>query len=80
MFYSVNTNYINAFFAGAQDIDFYSLIQTYTTLDSNDRKLIEQYLNAGIEKQSITNVKFTSEPLPADGGDTDNNKFTNDRW
>ena len=73
-------NYINAFFAGAQDIDFYSLIQTYTTLDSNDRKLIEQYLNAGIEKQSITNVKFTSEPLPADGGDTDNNKFTNVEW
>ena len=73
-------NYINAFFAGAQDIDFYSLIQTYTTLDSNDRQLIEQYLNAGIEKQSITNVKFTSDPLPADGGDTDNNKFTNVEW
>jgi hypothetical protein len=73
-------NYINAFFAGAQDVDFYSLIQTYTTLDSNDRQLIEQYLNAGIEKQSITNVKFTSDPLPADGGDTDNNKFTNVEW
>jgi hypothetical protein len=73
-------NYINAFFAGAQDVDFYSLIQTYTTLDSNDRQLIEQYLNAGIEKQSITNVKFTSDPLPVDGGDTDNNKFTNVEW
>ena len=73
-------NYINAFFAGAQDVDFYSLIQTYTTLDSNDRQLIEQYLNAGIEKQTITNVKYTSEPLPADNGDTDNNKFTNVEW
>jgi hypothetical protein len=70
-------NYINAFFAGAQDVDFYSLIQTYTTLDQNDRDLIQQYLNAGIEKQAITNIKFTSEPLPADNGDTDNNKFTN---
>ena len=73
-------NYINAFFAGAQDVDFYSLIQTYTTLDSNDRQLIEQYLNAGVEKQTITNVKFTSDPLPADSGDTDNNKFTNIDW
>ena len=73
-------NYINAFFAGAQDVDFYSLIQTYTTLDSNDRELIEQYLNAGIEKQTITNVKYTSDPLPIDNGDTDNNKFTNIEW
>ena len=73
-------NYINAFFAGAQDVDFYSLIQTYTTLDSNDRELIEQYLNSGIEKQTITNVKYTSDQLPIDNGDTDKNKFTNVEW
>ena len=74
-------NYINAFFAGAQDVDFYSLVQTYTTLDSNDRELILQYLNAGVEKQTITNIGFKSDPVPADnGGDTDKNEHTNVEW
>jgi hypothetical protein len=66
-------NYINAFFAGAQDIDFYSLIQTYTTLDQNDRDLIQQYLNAGIKKETIETIKYTTEPLPNDAN-TDVNK------
>jgi len=66
-------NYINAFFAGVQDVDFYSLIQTYTTLDQNDRDLIQQYLSAGVEKQTIERIKYTSEPLPNDTN-TDVNK------
>ena len=66
-------NYINAFFAGVQDVDFYSLIQTYTTLDPNDRDLIQQYLSAGVEKQTIERIKYTSEPLPNDAN-TDVNK------
>jgi hypothetical protein len=37
--------YINAFFAGAKDIDFYSLIRQYTHLDSDDIKMIQSYLN-----------------------------------
>jgi hypothetical protein len=66
-------NYINAFFAGAQDIDFYSLIQTYTTLDQNDRDLIQQYLNAGVKKETIETIKYTTEQLPNDAN-TDVNK------
>jgi hypothetical protein len=66
-------NYINAFFAGAQDIDFYSLIQTYTTLDQNDRDLIQQYLTAGVKKETIETIKYTTEPLPNDAN-TDVNK------
>jgi hypothetical protein len=56
-------NYINAFFAGVQDLDFYSLVQTYTTLDPNDVKLIQQYLNAGTVKDVITTYKYTSTPV-----------------
>ena len=37
-------DYINSFFAGCKDIDFYSLIRTYTTLDGSDVDLIKQYL------------------------------------
>jgi len=66
-------NYINAFFAGVQDVDFYSLIQTYTTLDQNDRDLIQQYLSAGVEKQTIERIKYTTVPLPNDAN-TDVNK------
>jgi hypothetical protein len=69
-------NYINAFFAGAQDIDFYSLIQTYTTLDQNDRDLIQQYLNAGVKKETIETIKYTTETLPNDVN-TDVNKNEN---
>jgi len=74
-------NYINAFFAGVQDVDFYSLIQTYTTLDSEDRLMILQYLNAGVDKETITKIGFKSDPLPTNtGGDTDRNEHTNFEW
>jgi outer membrane protein OmpA-like peptidoglycan-associated protein len=53
-------NYINAFFAGCQDLDFYSLIQTYTTLDTNDVSNIQAYLNAGTPKDVIKQYKYTS--------------------
>ena len=33
-------NYINAFFAGCKDLDFYDLIRKYTTLSKNDLKKI----------------------------------------
>jgi hypothetical protein len=38
--------YIASFFAGAKDIDFYSLIRTYTHLDPSDVELIEEYLKS----------------------------------
>ncbi len=53
-------NYINAFFAGCEEIDFYSLIQTYTTLDSDDINLIKLYLNSSKPPQEITKYKYTT--------------------
>jgi hypothetical protein len=38
-------NYINAFFAGCEDIDFYDLINRYPVLEPSDAKLIIDYLN-----------------------------------
>lgn len=38
-------NYINAVFAGSQDIEFYSLIQKYPMLDKNDLNAILKYLD-----------------------------------
>jgi outer membrane protein OmpA-like peptidoglycan-associated protein len=37
-------NYLNAFFAGCQDIDFYTLVRKYTTLERGDLELIRTYL------------------------------------
>ena len=55
-------NYINSFFAGCEEIDFYSLINTYTTLDRDDVNLIKQYLNSGSSKETIEKFKYTSVP------------------
>ena len=52
-------DYINAFFAGAKDIDFYSLIRTYTSLEPDDIELIQQYLNSGTDKELIKKEKQT---------------------
>jgi len=38
-------NYINAFFAGCEKLDFYDLINKYTTLNSEQAKTIQDYLN-----------------------------------
>ena len=54
-------NYINAFFAGcAEDLDFYDLINTYTTLDRNDVELIKAYLDEGVSPEIIESLKYTS--------------------
>ena len=49
--------YLNAFFAGAKDVDFYSLIRTYTNLDSDDVKMIQDFLNSGGDKNQINRYK-----------------------
>lgn len=36
--------YLNSVFAGCQDIDFYTLVRKYTTLDRTDLELIQAYL------------------------------------
>jgi hypothetical protein len=38
-------NYINAFFAGCEEVDFYGLIRKYTTLTPTDVISIKNYLN-----------------------------------
>jgi hypothetical protein len=54
-------NYINAFFAGCKDMDFYELMQTYITLDTNDVTLITDYLNGGgVDPQTITKFNYVS--------------------
>ena len=83
-------NYINAFFAGCQDLDFYELIQTYTTLDREDVKLIQAYLDKGVDPEIIESLKFTStevtEEIPGKTDETTTPKkltkrlyFQNDR-
>ncbi len=52
-------DYVNAFFAGAKDIDFYSLIRTYTNLEPDDIELIQQYLNSRTDKELIKKQKET---------------------
>ena len=56
-------NYINAFFAGCKDIDFYDLVQTYTTLTPDDVTLITEFLNSGKESasQKIPTYKYLNE-------------------
>ena len=56
-------NYINAFFSGCKDMDFYELMQTYITLDINDITIITDYLNGGgVDPQTITQFKYVSNP------------------
>jgi hypothetical protein len=50
-------NYINAFFAGCEEIDFYSLIRTYTTLTNEDINNIKKYLEAGTDPEVIKKIK-----------------------
>jgi hypothetical protein len=51
------TNYINAFFAGCEDLEFYELITSYTTLDKNDLESVKNFLN---ENKDITKTNTSS--------------------
>ena len=51
-------NYINAFFAGCEEVDFYSLIRTYTTLTKDDLENIKNYLeDPKADPDTITRYK-----------------------
>jgi len=51
-------NYINAFFAGCEELDFYGLIQRFTTLSGDDITLVMNYLNGKNTKpQEVTKYK-----------------------
>jgi outer membrane protein OmpA-like peptidoglycan-associated protein len=54
-------NYINAFFAGCEEIDFYSLIRTYTTLTREDIDRIKDYLEGGTDPEVIKKYKIRTE-------------------
>ena len=57
-------NYINAFFAGCEDIDFYSLIRRYTTLTKDDITLIQNYLSNGADTTTTQKFKVVIDPIP----------------
>jgi len=58
-------NYISAFFAGCEEIDFYDLIRRYSTITSEDAKLITDFLNRKTDKETITKYKSvtTTDPV-----------------
>ena len=57
-------NFINAFFAGCKDLDFYEILKTYTTLDPDDVTLIQSYLNSSLPPDigTIKRTKYTTVP------------------
>jgi outer membrane protein OmpA-like peptidoglycan-associated protein len=57
-------NYINAFFAGCQDVDFYGLIRKYTTLTPVDVEAIKAYLNQNKDTKTIQRYKPIFDPVP----------------
>lgn len=78
-------NYIHAFFAGCEDLDFYSLIRKYTTLEQSDVEKIQQYLSFSNDPKVIEKVKLVIDPVkdrnvpeipgsaPTKGGTSENN-------
>ena len=59
-------NYINAFFAGCKDVDFYDLIRKYTTLSKDDITRIQDYLNSGNDPKMVTTYKTVLNPVKDD--------------
>ena len=55
-------NYINAFFAGCVDVDFYGLIRKYTTLTPDDITAIKSYLNGNKDPNVVTQRKTLLMP------------------
>jgi hypothetical protein len=51
-------NYINAFFAGCEELDFYSLVKKYSNLDGDDIQKIKDYLNESKDKTVIQKYKY----------------------
>jgi hypothetical protein len=63
-------NYINSFFAGCEEVDFYDLIRRYSTLTPDDVNLIAQFLNEGKDPDVITGFRTEYDdivqPAPPD--------------
>lgn len=57
-------NYINAFFAGCEEVDFYSLIRTYATLTKEDIENIKKFLESdNPDTTSIQKYKIVTEDM-----------------
>lgn len=56
-------NYINAFFAGCEELDFYDLIRRYSTITPDEAKLLIDYLNGGKDEDTISRNKFYLDPV-----------------
>ena len=64
-------NYINAFFAGCEEVDFYSLIRTYTTLTRDDIENIQKYLEGDKpDEDQIIKYKVVTEDVEQEVPDT----------
>ena len=66
-------NYINAFFAGCEELDFYDLIRRYTHLDRDDIKLIKWFLEKGKDPKETIKYRTEIEPVEIVETDTDTN-------
>ena len=57
-------NYINAFFSGCEDIDFYDLIRRYEKIDSKDAQLIDDYFKRNTDPEKIKKFRTETEQIP----------------
>ena len=57
-------NYINAFFAGCEELDFYDLVRRYSQLDRNDIRLLQNFLDKGKDPEFIQQYKVTTTDPP----------------
>lgn len=62
-------NYINAFFSGCEELDFYDLIRRYTTITSEEAKKIKEYLEGGANPETIKKYRVETDPIPVNKPD-----------
>ena len=66
--------FITSFFAGAKDIDFYSLIRQYANLNEDDLTMVKNYLNNGGDTSDIKRrLNPLNSPVENNPGGTNTN-------
>ena len=68
-------NYINAFFAGCEEVDFYDLIKRYVTLTTTDIEAMVAYLNGGKDPGTIK--RYRTKITPEGESKPSSNKVSN---
>jgi hypothetical protein len=56
-------NYINAFFAGCEEIDFYDLIRRYSNITPDDANLVKEYLEKKTDPESIKKYRVVTDEI-----------------